>query len=169
MVEEAYLLDTTIASIAGYVGDGRHRSVRAWLDGLQDDVVFISAVSIAECEYGLSLKPLDAQSEQEIRSAFGNYQVLPIDHHTAAVYGPIRAALFRAYAPRDYRNRIASRYIEDLKEPTTGKELGIQENDLWIVSVAVQYNMLFVTADGGGGMKKIVDEANYAHRTRYWT
>lgn len=169
MVEEAYLLDTTIASIAGYEGDERHASVREWLDGLQSDVVFISAVSVAESEYGLRLNPLDAQSEQDIRNAIRTYQVLPIDHHTATVYGPIRAALFRAYAPRDYRKRIASRYIEDLREPTTGKELGVQENDLWIVSVAVQYNMVFVTADGGGGMKKIVDEANYAHRTRYWT
>ncbi len=169
MVEEAYLLDTTIASIAGYEGDERHAGVREWLDGLQDGVVFISAVTVAETEYGLSLNPLGPQPQQEIRSAIGGYQVLPIDRHTARVYGPLRAALFQAYAPRDYRNRIATRYLEDLREPTTGKELGIQENDLWIVSVAVQYNMVYVTADVGGGMKRIVEEANYAHRTRFWT
>ena len=169
MVQEAYLLDTSIASIAGYRGDERHMRVREWLDGLQDDAVFISAVSVAESEYGLNLNPLDAQSQHDIRSAIGTYQVLPIDHHTATVYGPIRAALFRAYAPRDHRNRITARYIEDLREPTSGKELGIQENDLWIVSVAVQYNMVFVTADGGGGMRAIVDEADYAHRTTFWT
>ncbi len=169
MVQEAYLLDTSIASIAGYEGDERHAGVREWLDGLQDDAVFVSAVSVAESEYGLNLNPLDAQSQQDIRSAIGTYQVLPIDHHTARVYGPIRAALFRAYAPRDYRNRITARYIEDLREPTSGKELGIQENDLWIVSVAVQYNMAFVTADGGGGMRAIVEEAHYAHRTTFWT
>ena len=169
MVEEAYLLDTTIASIAGYEGHRLHEAVRAWLDGLQDDVVFISAVSVAESEYGLNLNPMDPQEQQDIRSAIGTYQVLPIDHHTARVYGHIRAALFKAYAPRDYRNKITSRYIEDLREPTTGKELGIQENDLWIVSVAVQYNMVFVTADGRGGMRKIVEEANYTDRTEFWT
>ena len=169
MVQEAYLLDTSIVSIAGYEGDARHMGVREWLDGFENDVVFISAVSIAESEYGLNLNPLDAQSQQDIRSAIGAYQVLPIDRHTAGVYGPIRAALFRKYAPRDYRNRISTRYVEDLREPTTGKELGIQENDLWIVSVAVQYNMVFVTADGSGGMRNIVDEANYVHRTRFWT
>ena len=97
------------------------------------------------------------------------YQVLPIDRHTAEIYGSIRADLFRAYAPRDRRNRFASRYVEDLRERTSGKELGIQENDLWIVSVAVEYNLIFVTGDRGGGMKKIVEVANYAHRTQYWS
>lgn len=168
MVQETYLLDTSIASIAGYEGDVRHAGVRQWLDGLEDDAVYISAVSVAESEYGLNLNPLDAQSQQDIRSAIGTYQVLRLDRHTAGVYGPIRAALFRKYAPRDYRNRITTRYIEDLREPTTGKELGIQENDLWIVSVAVQYNMVFVTADGSGGMRNIVEEANYVHRTTFW-
>ena len=169
MAQEAYLLDTSIASIAGYEGDERHAGVREWLDGLQDDAVYISAVSVAESEYGLNLNPLDAQAQQDIRSAIGTYQVLPIDHHTARVYGSTRAALFKAYSPRDYRNRITARYIEDLREPTSGRELGIQENDLWIVSVAVQYNMVFVTADGRGGMRNIVGQANYAHRTRFWT
>ena len=169
MAQEAYLLDTSIASIAGYEGDERHARVREWLDGLQDDAVYISAVSVAESEYGLNLNPLDAQSQQEIRNAIGTYQVLPIDHHTARVYGSIRASLFRACAPRNYRNRITTRYIEDLREPTSGKELGIQENDLWIVSVAVQYNMVLVTADGRGGMRKIVEEAKHAHRTMFWT
>ena len=162
-------MDTSIASIAGYEGDERHAGVRQWLDGLEDDAVYISAVSIAESEYGLNLNPLDAQSQQDIRRSIGTYQVLPLDRHTAEVYGPIRAALFRKYAPRVYRNRTATRYIEGLREPTTGKELGIQENDLWIVSVAVQYNMVFVTADGSGGMRNIVEEANYVHRTRFWT
>ena len=90
MAEEAYLLDTSIASIAGYEGDPRHASVREWLNGLQDDVVYISAVTIAECEYGLSLNPMDAHSQQEIRRAIRTFQVMPVDRHTAEVYGPAR-------------------------------------------------------------------------------
>ena len=168
MAEEAYLLDTNIASIAGYEGDQRHASVREWLDGLHDDAVYISAVTIAECEYGLSLNPMDPQSQRDIRGAIRTFQVMPIDRHTAEVYGPVRAALFRAYAPRDSRNRISTRYVENLREPTSGKELGIQENDLWIVSVAVQYNLVFVTADSGSGMRRIVDQAGYGDRTVFW-
>ena len=32
-------------------------------------------------------------------------------------------------------------------DSTTSKELGVQENDLWIVSVAIQYDLRFITTD----------------------
>ncbi len=169
MIEvEGYLLDTSIASPAWYAGHKRHKEVRERLEGLGDDTVFVSDISKAEVEYGLNLVALDAQKHDGIRSAMGRYKVVPIDHHTAQTYGEIRATIFKAYAPRDRRNKISSKYVEDLRERTSGKELGIQENDLWIVSVAVRYNLLFLTADGRGGMRKIIEAANYAHRTEYW-
>ena len=59
-----------------------------------------SVVSIAESEYGLNLNPLPADIQQNIRNMMASYQVLPIDHHTARIYGRIRATLFNAYAPR---------------------------------------------------------------------
>ena len=108
MAEEAYLLDTNIASAASYEGDRLHEKVRAWLDGLGDAAVFISAVSLAECEYGLNVHSLEVHVQQAIREAMGSYQVLPIDPDTSRIYGRIRAALFTTYAPRNRRNRIAS-------------------------------------------------------------
>ena len=167
-MDEGYLLDTSVASAAGYAGHRLHQGVRTWLSGLGDNTVFVSAVTLAESEYGLNLVPLPANIKADIRSAMATYTVLPIDRHTAEIYGRIRGRLFNAYAPRDHRNRISSRYVEDLRERTSGKQLGIQENDLWIVSVAVQYNLIFVTGDGGGGMRNIVDEADYVDRTRFW-
>ena len=169
MAEEAYLLDSGIAGIAGYQGHPLHEQVRAWLDGLGDETVFVSVVSIAESEYGLNLNPLPAEIQQTIRSMMASYQVLPIDHHTARVYGRIRATLFNAYAPRDRRNRISTRYVVDLRERTSDRQLGIQESDLWIVSVAVQYNMVFATADNAGGMRRVVDAANHSARTKFFS
>ena len=168
MAKEAYLLDTSIASVASYEGHRLHKEVRVWLDELEDDAVFISAISLAECEYGLKLTNLGSNRNLDIRKAMAMYIALPVNHHTAPIYGKIRATLFNLHAPRDRRNRIASRYVEDLREPTSGKELGIQENDLWIVSVAVQYNLVFVTSDGGGGMRNVVRCAAYDHRTQFW-
>lgn len=169
MAMDGYLLDTNIASRSFHEGSTLHTPTRSRLASLGDDPVFISAVSLAETEYGLNLVTLDAHQQRDIRRAIATYKVLPINHHTAEIYGKIRAALFNAYAPRDRRNNIDSRYADDLREPTTGKELGIQENDLWIVSVAVEYNLVFVTADRAGGMRRIVDAAKYAQRTQYWT
>ena len=169
MADEAFLLDTNIANAPGFKGHRLHEHVRAWLAEKEGEAVFVSAVSLAECEYGLNIFPLSMQVQHDIRSVMATYRALPIDHHTAEIYGKIRASLFNEFAPRDNRNRVAKSYIEDLRERTSGKELGIQENDLWIVSTAIQYNLVFVTDDRGGGMHNIVDKANYANRTVFWT
>ena len=58
------------------------------------------------------------------------------------------------------------KYVEDIIDRTTGKELGIQENDLWILSVAVQYNLVFVTNDR---MIRAIEATRYSDRTEYWT
>ena len=115
---EAYLLDTTIASFAWYEGSTRHLETRERLGAIGDDLVFVSAVSVAEVEYGLNLFPMARETQNGIRNAMRGYTVLPIDHHTAQNYGEIKAILFQKYAPRDRRDRIASRYVEDLTERT---------------------------------------------------
>ena len=129
-------------------------------------MVYLAAVSIAEVEYGLLVAPaIDAAQQTAVRSAMGSYAVLPLDRHTAQTYAEIRAILFRTYSPRNRRGRLTQTYVEDLVERTTSKELGIQENDLWIVSVAVQHNLVFVTGDR---MQRVIEAAQYSHRTEYW-
>ena len=165
---EIYLLDTNVASWASYQGSPHYQQMRPQVDALGNDSVFVSPVSIAEVEYGLNAAPMDESQRQLIRNAIAAYQILELNRYTAEEYGKIRAILFHKFAPRNNRHQFSTKYIEDLREPTTGKQLGIQENDLWIVSVAVQYNVVFVTADTGGGMKNIVDAANYNSRTQFW-
>ena len=163
---EGYLLDTNIASASWDYGAPNHRCVRQRLEELGDAIVYVATVSIAEVEYGLQIAPsIDAQRQSIVRSAMADFKVLHVDHHTAKIYAEIRASLFRTHAPRNRRGRITQRYIEDLVERTTGKELGIQENDLWIVSVAVQYNLIFVTKDR---MHRVIEAAEYSDRTEYW-
>jgi tRNA(fMet)-specific endonuclease VapC len=70
-----------------------------------------------------------------------------VDKGTTAHYANIRAELFRRFAPRDAKNRIRRVRPEQLVDKTAGLELGIQENDLWIAAIAVEYNMILVTDD----------------------
>ena len=163
---EGYLLDTNIASASWDYGAPSHKSVRQRLGELGDALVYVAAVSIAEVEYGLLTAPsIDAQRQTTVRNAMGSYQVLNVDEHTAQTYAEIRANLFRTHAPRNQRGRLTKKNVEDLVDRTTGKQLGIQENDLWIVSVAVQYNLIFVTNDK---MLRIIEAAKYFDRTDYW-
>ncbi len=160
-------MDTNIASAAWDYGAPNHRYVRQRLGELGDAPVSVAAVSIAEVEYGLQTAPLiDTQRQAAVRSAMASYHVLDVDRHTAEIYAEIRADLFRTHSPRKGRGRLTRRYVEDLVDRTTGKQLGIQENDLWIVSVAVQYNLIFVTNDK---MRRVIEAAKYSERTDYWT
>lgn len=131
--------------------------------------MFVCPVTLAEIEYGLLVSPLvDNQRHKLVREAMASYVMLPIDRFTYEPYATIRARLFRRFAPQDRRGLRKAKYIEDLREHTTGKELGITENDLWIVAVAVQYDLRFATNDGGGGMHRILEVADYLDHAEFW-
>jgi tRNA(fMet)-specific endonuclease VapC len=57
----------------------------------------------------------------------------------------IRASLFEKYAPREIRRRGLR--PEQLVDPVTSRELGIQENDIWLAAQALEFNLVFVTND----------------------
>jgi tRNA(fMet)-specific endonuclease VapC len=163
---DTYLLDTSVATIAWDGLHKEHAQIRIRLAAFGDDPIYVCAISIGEKEYGLWVYPhIDATRSQAVRNAWRQYQVLSIDHHTAEIYGQLRGALFRLYATKKNRDRIKEKRPEDLHDRTTGRELGIQENDLWIVSVAVQYDLRLVTRDDGGGMRRVLgvakDELGY--------
>jgi tRNA(fMet)-specific endonuclease VapC len=166
---EGYLLDTPVASWLWDGGNPHHHAAHGRLGALGDAPIFVCSITIGEVAYGLGISPaIDPARHALVRRNLLSFQVLSVDRHTADVYGQIRAALFVQYSPRDSRGRMRMKAPEDLIESTTGKTLGIQENDLWIVSVAVQYNLRLVTGDQAGGMQRVLSAANYLHRAEFW-
>ena len=154
---DTYLLDT---SMLGKFYDDRPdwcvddptRRFRAHLERVRDARFVICAVTIGEVEYGLESAPPDFPEEkrQHIRSAVRNFEIVyDISSHTASpYYAQARAKLFQKFALKPVRGRRAkARHVEDLLETDGAKPLGIQENDLWIASVAMEYNMVLVTGD----------------------
>jgi predicted nucleic acid-binding protein len=65
---------------------------------------------------------------------------------------------------------------EALIERISGKSLGIDERDLLIASIAVQYNLILTTNDQNEGMKRIKEAAEKLEadgepvrlRVEYW-
>lgn len=68
-----------------------------------------------------------------------------IDMHTANTYGTLRSILFDKYAPKGKRRKNLR--PEQLVDPVTSLELGIQENDLWIAAQAITRNLTLITND----------------------
>lgn len=148
-MEDAYLLDTSIATIAWNSSHKQYLFVREKLAALGGDSISVSAISVAEVLYGQDVQPYpDIEHFQTVHEAMRKYKLRNVDQHTAEYYAKIRGELFRRHAPRDNRDRLKKRIQpEDLVDRTTARELGIQENDLWIVSIAVQYDLVFITRD----------------------
>lgn len=98
---DAYLLDTSVATIAWDELHKEHTQIRGRLSSLGDDSIFVSAISIGEKEYGLRVyQHIDAARSQAVRDAWRQYQILDIDHHTADTYGQLRGCMldFSAFA-----------------------------------------------------------------------
>lgn len=169
-MQDAYLLDTAVASIVWDGDHPGHGAIRKGLAALGDASISVCAITVAEVLYGLAVSPnIDHRRHDAVKRCLWEYKVWDIDRHTAQVYATMRGRLFERYAPRDSRGRLQARWPEDLQDRTSAKELGIQENDLWIVSVAVQYDLGFVTTDRK--MQRILDVATEVHgynRAEVW-
>jgi tRNA(fMet)-specific endonuclease VapC len=154
---DVYLLDT---NMLGPFADDRPegevqentRRFREHLRATRDARFAISAITVGEIEWGLRSAPphFPPEKEKEIRRIVASFDlVFDVSRATAAgAYGSARASLFAKYAPKtERRRRGRARHIEDLLEMPGAKPLGIQENDLWIASVAMEHNLVLLSGD----------------------
>lgn len=156
----------------GYLLDTQ--TIRYWCDGQSgrfpaveaeaakrsaDSPLYVSAVTLGEIEYGHAANP---EGAGEKRTEFLSFlrqslpQVLEISRHTAEPYGTIRALLVEKFPPSGGWGR--KKRIEQAYDPVAARELGIDENDLWIVAQAVERNLVLVTSDKMDRIRRSVNE-----------
>lgn len=148
---DGYLLDTNVACALWDVDDLYHLVATAFIESVGFAPVFISPVVFGEILYGLEVflgtandrrRELFAKLEE-----LGPESIAVVTRHTAREYGRIRAALFREFGSRDARGRVREKRPEQLLDSTSSRELGIQENDLWLSAQAVERNLVLVSRD----------------------
>ena len=113
----------------------------------------------AEVEHGLKTAPkMDRTRQNDVRNEMAKFPlVLDMDKHTVAPYSDLRTELFKKYSPKDRKGRLTAKRPENLFDRTSAKELGVQENDIWLASQAIQYNLILVTQDR---MSRLVEVSN---------
>jgi predicted nucleic acid-binding protein len=105
--------------------------------------ILLSCVVWGEVMYGAKAnKAFDVKSYNEFIHHRSEPELLPIDKHISDIYGELRASLFEKYIQKGKNKRP-----EQLIDPVTATEIGIDENDLWIVAQAIAYNLTLVTND----------------------
>lgn len=156
-----YLLDTNIVSFWFDKTKPGHLSVRQQIDSLPSQTpLVLSAISLGEIEYGH--RALGAAVDAEREAALLEFVerrlpvTLSVDKHTRTYYGSLRARLFERYAPAGRRRKGLR--PEELIDPTTARELGIQENDLWIASQALEHNLVLATNDRLARLRDVAQE-----------
>ena len=168
---EGYLLDTNAASV---LWDNRHRdhlNLREFFNKNTDAPIWISIIVFGEIEYGLKIRSrFGEESKKTIRdkmSSFSSY-LLNIDKHTIEPYSDLRAALFQEYSPKNKRGKLKVKWPEDLIERTSAKELGVQENDIWIAAQAIQYNLILITNDFMRRLEEVSRQLNFPLQLASW-
>lgn len=161
MSKDSYLLDNNIFSALCDGKHPHHNEAEKFLQNVGRNFVFVPCIVIGEVRYGCQVvfkKDVQRQNEIEKRIKTFDKSIKNIGKHTTIPYSKIRAELFRKYGTKDAKHRIKEKLPEELMDSSTGKSLGIDENDLWICAVALEYNLVLVTNDKMTRIKEVAIE-----------
>lgn len=159
---DGYLLDNNIISILARPNDPRYPGVSTNFELIKQGPIFLPVIAIAEIEFGMTLSGASNEAQKKaLRGFFAGYPShLPVDDNTVEPYSLIRAQLWRSYGtPKKKRQGYKEKTPEALIDRVSGSSLGIDERDLLIASIAVQYNLILATNDQNQGMKRIEEAA----------
>lgn len=164
MKQDYYLLDTNILGYLAELKAGENSpectALENHLKGLpqpQNTRIFLCPITIGEVEYGLRIAPYGKPEQHEqARQILSAFPVFDININIARdCYADLRAKLFDKYAPRNRKGKSYNKRIREWRDPTTDKQLQMDENDLWIVAVAMAHNLVLVTHDKMNAIKSI--------------
>jgi tRNA(fMet)-specific endonuclease VapC len=110
--------------------------------------IFVSVVTLGEIEFGHNLTNSTNPARREeferwIHDTFPPSTRIHVEGHDWRYYGQLKAEIFRRFPPRSAKEN----HPEMCLDPATGKELGIDENDLWIAAQAIARGMVLVSND----------------------
>ena len=141
-----YLLDTNILSYWVNENARQHERVTEVISALPKDIpVFMSAISWGEMQFGARLNAKTRLPETDCHLFEKTFLTAPVTRHTDQHYGKIKARLFEKFSPKELRSK--EKRLSMLVDPVSGEQLGVDENDVWIVAQAIERNLVLVSND----------------------
>jgi predicted nucleic acid-binding protein len=134
-----YLFDTNIWSYAFEEAEFVTKRIR----NLEKSQIYLSSVVWGEMICGAKANP---------KFPFDTYKdfihkdkplILPIDQNVAEAYGALKALVFEKRSDRVLRSNTGR--VSLFKTPIPSKDMGVHENDLWIASQSLAYNLILIT------------------------
>jgi len=128
--------------------------------------LFVSVVTLGEIEYGARASHVPDPVKQSQYAAMDAAKIkfvreqcpvaLELTEDVVEHYGELRAWLFNNCGPSAKKSKV--KRAEELVHPSTGKELSIDENDIWIAAHARTHNLVLVTHDFRGNFGKVLKQ-----------
>jgi predicted nucleic acid-binding protein len=166
-----YLLDTQTITYWFDGPAGNYPAVDAAVRGLPaESPLYVSAITLGEIEYGHAVNIAGAGMKRDEFLKFLRQrlpQVLDVSHHTSEPYGRVRSRLVEKIPPPGGWGK--KRRAEQLYDPVAARELGIDENDLWIVAQAIERNLVLVTHDRMKRIRDVLAEVYPDFKIDDWT
>ena len=166
---QGYLLDTCVVS--RWFDPNREKSgpIKRRINALSKETpLVISSITWGEIEYG---HKVESDTETPVQTKFRQFveeqlpYVLCIDRSTAIYYGQLRAHLFEKYSKANRRAKAMR--AEELIDPATSRELGIQENDIWIAAHAMEHNLVLATCDKP--LERVASQSGLSITVELWS
>ena len=136
-----YLFDTNIWSYAFEEAE----FVTERIQKLEKSQIYLSAVVWGEMICGARANPKFDFEQYKKFILKDKPLILPIDKNVGEVFGGLKAIIFEKRSERTLRSKTGRANL--FKTPMPSKNMGVDENDLWIAAQALAYNLILVTND----------------------
>jgi tRNA(fMet)-specific endonuclease VapC len=94
-------------------------------------------ITRGELMFGVHKSDQGAENLQKIELFLEDTPLYGMDIETTNIYGKLKASVVELFGPKDKSKR----------RNTKTESLGFKDNDLWIASIAIQHNLILVSAD----------------------
>jgi len=128
-----YLLDTTHC-IKIMSGDSE---VKLKLSDETNIKIATCLIVRGELMFGVHKSDQVAENLQKIERFLEDTPLYEMDIETTNIYGKLKATILEHFGPKDKSRR------RNVKT----ESLGFKDNDLWIASIAIQHDLILVSAD----------------------
>lgn len=148
---DGYLVDTNTLSALLDAAHTKHAKAHETIAALDAGAPrYVSVIALAEVLYGRALAVGAGKAMphlDEVVKTAKAHALLDLTRHTASEYGDLKARLAHYYLASALGKR-RPRWLEDWLDKGTGKQLQLDENDLWMCAQARERNLILVTGDG---------------------
>jgi predicted nucleic acid-binding protein len=165
-MNDVYLLDTNVISDLTDETRSGFAALSARFATAQPQQVLLPSMAVGEIRFGFAKAPnLRPDKRATIDTFIARFEQVPFDKDCVEPYAIVRAELFKMHGtPEGKRSKFTEKHPEELTDKITGKELGIDEPDLIIASIAMAMNLILVTSDSKAGMTRVKEAADKVFR-----